>query len=217
MACQNKFSLQLTLNFVIIPECCVLETVTVLILWRSCFLHPDYIPASLWINRSIIAFKKTHLSPPSPSFPHIFYSDILAFSFVEANCHLNLRSKTSRIRTRWNTHAHPDFDNHALQLHSSTQPGCELQVKQGLREKGNLPISKALGHHCPSTPSTNTWKSYLWNSPVDKALTKEVRDRGSNTHLTPRRPFCLPGCWSVSSGAIPPPESVLLCSQTPRR
>lgn len=33
MACQNKFSLQLTLNFVIIPECCVLEAAPVII-WK---------------------------------------------------------------------------------------------------------------------------------------------------------------------------------------
>lgn len=40
--------------------------------------------------------------------------------------------------------------------------------------------SKALGHHFPSTPSTNTWKSYLYNSPVAKALSKEVRAQGSD-------------------------------------
>lgn len=55
MACQNKFSLQLTLNFVIIPERCVLEAAPVII-WKLFSLHLDYMHASLWINRSIVSF-----------------------------------------------------------------------------------------------------------------------------------------------------------------
>lgn len=70
-------------------------------------------------------------------------------------------------------------------------------MKQESREKRNHLTSKALGHHSPPTLSTNTWKSYLYNSPVAKALTREVRAQGSNPHLTQRRLFCLPGCWSI--------------------
>lgn len=93
---------------------------------------------------------------------------------------------------------------------------CAAQVwtwsEAAVQGEGKSSIWKALGHHFPSTWSTNTWII-----PVDKAPTKEVRDQGSNTHLSPRRLFSLPDCGSILSGAIPPSESVLLCSQTQKR
>lgn len=46
-------------------------------------------------------------------------------------------------------------------------------------ERNHL-TSKALGHHFLSTLSAHTWKSYLYNSPVAKALTREVGAQGSN-------------------------------------
>lgn len=101
---QNKFSLQLTLNFVIIPECCVLEAVPVII-WKLFSLHLDYMHASLWINRNIMSFKKTCLFLPSPSFPCIFFTQIfepsvlkgLSFDFEEQS----LKDKDKIIK--WNT------------------------------------------------------------------------------------------------------------------
>lgn len=92
-ACQNKFSLQLTLNFVIIPEHTVLETAPgrpnlTEIMFSTACLH---VSCLCLIKEEYHGFLKDFslpplLLPPLHPFPNHFYSVILAFSFVKANC-----------------------------------------------------------------------------------------------------------------------------------
>lgn len=128
------------------------------------------------------------------------------------DCHLTLRSKVSRIKTN---HQVKHYLSLTMARNCTIVVSPDVCFKWSRGPRRNHLTSKALGHHFPSTPSTNNWKSYLYNSPVTKALSKKVRAR-VQTH-SPRRLFCLPGWWSILSGVIPPPESVVVCSQTHSR
>lgn len=82
--------------------------------WMLCFI--DHLCANFieimfstsWLHACFSLNKQEYcgflkdMSIPSlhPSFLHMFYSDILALSFVKSNCHFTLSSKPSRINTK---------------------------------------------------------------------------------------------------------------------
>lgn len=119
--------------------------------------------------------------PPFTFLPLYFFTQILEPSVLRGlSFDLEEQSLKDKDKsTRWNSHAHPDSDNG---LHLDTSRNVCFKWSRGPGR--NHLTSKALGHHFLSTLSTNTWKSYLHNSPVTKVLTREVRAQGPNPHLT---------------------------------
>lgn len=118
--------------------------------------------------------------PPFTFIPLYFFTHISALNFEGTNCHFTLRSKVSRIRTKARGETLMHIVSLIMPCNCTLIWSPDMCFKWSRDSGRNHLTSKALGHHFLSTLSAHTWKSYLYNSPVAKALTREVGAQGSD-------------------------------------